>query len=116
MKKHSNKYTRIDAVNGDKISKKRGEIDNIKYYIPKKRYKLKKNEIGCLLSHIKAILRIEKDDLEFGMVIEDDINFHFKNRWDEHIEDIIKNAPVDWYIIKLHHSNYNYLNKMFVNL
>jgi len=114
LKIHSNTYQRVGAVDGRRINKRIDEIDNIKYNIPKK-YKYNKNEIGCLLSHIKTILQIEKDNIEYAMIIEDDMNFYFKNKWAETIETIIKNTPTDWNIIKLHHNNYNLLNKIYQN-
>ena len=54
LKKISNNYSRIKAIDGKKIINiNEGIIDNVKY---KNEYdNLSKSELGCLLSHLKAL-------------------------------------------------------------
>jgi len=92
-----NNYKRIDAINGNNIK--------LSY-----RYKFTKpityNEIGCTLSHFEAIKQAYNDNCEIAIICEDDINFSFLPRWKETFKEIEKNAPNNWYIIKLHDNNY----------
>lgn len=88
-------YERIEAVYGKALSE--SQIDAVfsnqladKYF----HYRLTRGEIGCYLSHIKAWQRIVEDGLDFGIVLEDDINIDalfahvpyriaaFKSAWD----------------------------------
>ncbi|SFR45626.1 glycosyl transferase, family 25 [Pseudidiomarina maritima] len=88
-------YERIDAVYGKSLTD--SEIDAAfsktladKYF----HYRLTRGEIGCYLSHVKAWQRIVDESLDFGIVLEDDINFNalfaevpqriaaFENAWD----------------------------------
>ena len=109
LEKYSSNFKRISAINGKKISDLRGdEIDGIKFKVPKNRKRPTRNEMGCLLSHIKTIEQIEKDNNDIAIIFEDDIEFTYIDKWDDTIENIIKNAPSDWSIIKLHTNNYRF--------
>jgi glycosyl transferase, family 25 len=65
----------IDAVDGKLLSKK--EINNIlsknKLYRPKYPFKINSGEIGCFLSHRKAWKQIVDQNLDAGLIIEDDV-------------------------------------------
>ena len=67
-------------------------------------------EIGCLLSHIKAIKKIHEDKCEYALVIEDDASFKYINKWGTTLKEIIEKAPKDFDVLKL----YSY--KTFDNL
>ena len=73
---------RISAVDGKKE-------DLSKY----KRFGISNNEIGCTLSHIKAINSLKDSSGEYFMICEDDISFDNLKYFNESLEDIIKDSP-----------------------
>ena len=60
--------------------------------------------IGCLLSHIKAINEINKKKYQYSIVMEDDIDLKYLNNYNNDLQKIINNAPINWEILKLHNS------------
>ena len=68
--------------------------------------------IGCVLSHMKAIRKIHEDGCEFALVFEDDVSLEYRSQWGLTIDEIIKNAPKDFEVLKLH----SWPNKQKVNL
>lgn len=92
-----NNYKRVEAVDGDNI-----KLPYRHLFTKPITYK----EIGCTLSHFEAIKRAYNDNCEIAIICEDDLNFSFLPRWKETFEEIVKNAPDNWYIIKLHDNNY----------
>jgi GR25 family glycosyltransferase involved in LPS biosynthesis len=94
-------YMRIKGVDCKLIENKYvGMIDNIKYNIDNEHHI--NGQIGCLLSHIKCFLQIINDNVDIGIIMEDDISFKYIGLWADNFDNIIKNAPSDWEIIKLH--------------
>jgi GR25 family glycosyltransferase involved in LPS biosynthesis len=96
---------RINAVDGTKF-------DNIKnVYVPEmgmwvdNNYSISKSELGCTLSHIKAITTAFQNGDEYALILEDDITFNlfYKNNI-KILDDIINKAPKDWSIIMLYSS------------
>ena len=69
-------------------------------------------EIGCALSHIKAIKTSFNNNDSICMIMEDDISFKLYKYWDKTLSDIVNNAPKDWDIIQLNTSNADELWKM----
>lgn len=110
-------YTRINAVNGKLIeerNKYKGNIDGYNYNINVKKYFVN-SQIGCLFSHIKCFDKIIEDNNDIGIIIEDDMSFKHINKWNESLDEIIKNAPDDWDIIKLHSSCIKTINFLLKN-
>jgi glycosyl transferase, family 25 len=65
-------YVRIEAILGDKLSLKKREYNRIKYNISHgKRTNLR--QVGCYLSHIKALKIFLESGDEYGLILEDDI-------------------------------------------
>ena len=62
----------------------------------------KPEEIGCTLSHMEALRKIHEDGCEFALVLEDDVSFKYRSQWGLTIDEIIKNAPKDFEVLKLH--------------
>lgn len=94
---------RISAINGKEINFSTDNIQlnnhtNILYKNFDK--KLTKGELGCTLSHIKAIYNSYNNCDNIAMIIEDDMTFTYSN-YAEDIADIISNCPNDWNIISL---------------
>ncbi len=103
----------MEAVDGRKIPNVNlGYIDL--GYIPKEfssrtgPVKFKNNgnisqaELGCTLSHIKAMLQVYQGRSDYSLICEDDISFTLLPLWSASIEDIIKRAPEGWEIISLY--------------
>lgn len=89
----------IDAVDGKKLnSLNEGTIPyknkSIKYILQKP--DVSKSELGCTLSHLKAILTAYENNDRYALTVEDDVSFSLISHWDETINDVIQNAPSDW--------------------
>ena len=92
-------FERISAVDGrmmsDEFLKKyySADLNKKNYYVP-----LTKSEIGCYISHINVCNKIVQDNLDFGIVLEDDVllepTFAF-------VPEIIPLIKYDWNYIKL---------------
>ena len=54
--------------------------------------------VGCYLSHIKTWEKILKDNVDYGLIFEDDVQFN-KYINDKKIKEYILKAPKDWDII-----------------
>ena len=67
-------FERIPAVDGRKLSENQilehysSKLNRKKYFVP-----LSKPEIGLYMSHLKACERIISENLDFGIILEDDI-------------------------------------------
>ena len=72
-------------------------------------------EIGCALSHIKAIKTSFNNNDSISIIMEDDISFKLHKYWSKTLEDVVNNAPKDWDIIQLNTSNADELWKMSQN-
>ena len=104
------KNTRIEALDGK---------DSIhKYLSPNVKHNMSIYEIGCLLSHIKAISYLKNIEGNYFMICEDDITFDNIFKVDSDLENIIKNCP-EFDILMLHKTNifgiknYNLYTKWF---
>lgn len=91
-------HYRIAGVNGHKINNT--ESDTVDGLTFKNKYNLTKSEIGCTLSHIKAITTAYKLEKEYAIICEDDVCFD-NIKLVEPISEIIKNAPQNWEILQL---------------
>lgn len=95
-------YQRITGIDGKNLN------DNLKFNINGttfiNNYKdLTKNEIGCLLSHLKAIITAYDNDLDEVLILEDDCSFDLMFFWKDKLTNILDklNKP-NWDIIKLY--------------
>lgn len=66
--------------------------------------KLSNPEMGCLLSHIKAIITAYTSGDEYAIILEDDAYFKHARLWKSSIQDIINAAPLNWNILNLYNS------------
>ena len=73
-------YEKIDAINGNELINTHGNI-------------LKKSQIGCFLSHIKAVYQIIKQNLNYALILEDDITL---SEWFPTLNQIILTIPSDF--------------------
>jgi glycosyl transferase family 25 len=65
-------YTRIDAVLGKMLTEPISAFDERRFNILTGKHK-NYGEIGCYLSHIKALKTFLKSDLDFALILEDDV-------------------------------------------
>jgi GR25 family glycosyltransferase involved in LPS biosynthesis len=64
----------LDAVDGLALSKDQiGTVYRRHLHSPRYPFELRKQEIGCFLSHRRAWQAIAGSDLEFGLIVEDDV-------------------------------------------
>jgi len=91
-------WKRIEAVNG--------KADPTIRYI-NSFSGLTNSEIGCTLSHLKALKTAYEDNLDYVLIMEDDASFDFVALWDKSLSQYIKELNCDWTILQLH-SNYEY--------
>ena len=94
----------IDLQNIDKNALYDGVIDDIKYHVKNTQKCFGKKEIAIILSHIKCLKKIVESEYDICVVCEDDTSFEYIDNWNETIDDIIKHAPKNWKILKLHTS------------
>lgn len=71
------------------------------------------NWCACTLSHLYYIFSqyFHRSNHEVICMCEDDISFEYIPQWENTLDEIIKNAPNNWSIIKLHCSNVEILKK-----
>ena len=102
-------YKRISAIDGSKIKNiKNDTIDGITFI---NNYNIRKNEIGCTLSHIKAIYNIYNNNYNIALIVEDDASFILSKLWKYKLSEFIKNIPSDWGIIQLWCNRINLTDK-----
>jgi GR25 family glycosyltransferase involved in LPS biosynthesis len=100
LSKISDKFTRILGVDGYKINNLRSDkVDNISFI---NEYKgMTKGEMGCLLSHIRAIQTSFDNGDEIAMICEDDI-YTEPYKMSVSLEEIVRNTPPDWEWLQLY--------------
>lgn len=92
-------FERIPAVDGRKLKETQilehysPELNRKKYYVP-----LSKPEIGVYMSHLKSCKKIISDNLDFGIILEDDIVL--KNGF-QLVPHILSALSIKWDYIKL---------------
>ena len=97
--------TRISGIDGNKKTNAtiitHGNLDGIEY----KNYGGNKfTELGCLLSHIKAIKYAYDNNYSETLIVEDDCYFGLMPCWDKDtLKDILSGLPSDWEIVALFH-------------
>lgn len=76
-------------------------LNNLKKNIRHSHYEFNsKGAIGCYLSHIKTWEKIIEDNVDYGIIYEDDVEINKKIN-EEIIYNYIKNLPKDWDILLL---------------
>jgi GR25 family glycosyltransferase involved in LPS biosynthesis len=97
---------RIEAYDGNNI-KKYNDI------ILKDNYGESWNEIGCSLSHVKAIKKAYENNDKEAIILEDDMSDEYKDKWELQIDEIVelsKNNNVE--SINLHCVNPKEISRM----
>jgi GR25 family glycosyltransferase involved in LPS biosynthesis len=112
LKLYFNNYYRISGVDGSKLYPNiynnkitKNVTYNLQDFKTTKQRGKSSSVIGCLLSHIKTILLVDEKGYDNAVILEDDTDLQYIPKWDTTIENIIREAPKDWDIIKLFTSN-----------
>ena len=120
LSRYVKNYSRVEAINGREYKNNNFLIDSVEYFSPNVIKNPKAR--GCSLSHIKTFKKILEDKNKFSIICEDDLSFELIDLWDITLDNIIKDCPEDWGIIKLNTSSINTLhycfrlkNKKFIN-
>jgi len=58
-------------------------------------------EYACLISHLETIRIFSETNYKNALILEDDISIDYKKYWIKTINEIIKDSPKDWEILKL---------------
>ena len=96
---------RINAYDGNKIN----EYNDLNY---NSFNNISKYEYCCTFSHLKAIKTSYENNDKISIICEDDLCIDYKKKWKYNLEDIIKNAPNDWEIIKIHCNYEKHIRKL----
>jgi GR25 family glycosyltransferase involved in LPS biosynthesis len=102
-------YKRIGAINAETMQNNSVyDEDNMEYKFHKKEgleYKITDRNVGITISHFKAINAFLNDtDVEYGIILEDDVSFEYINNFYDIVKNVIKLAPENWDIISMHSS------------
>lgn len=66
---------------------------------------LTRGEIGCALSHLSIYKKMLIEEIDFALILEDDIDFDFTCK---KLQSLVKNLPLDWECVLLgHHSRFS---------
>ncbi len=106
-------WTRVHAIDGANDSSIKYQNDFTT---------LSSSEIGCTLSHLKAIQLAYSSDHEYALIVEDDIDLHLMPFWDESLSSCLNRLnslclcyQEPWHILQLY-SNFNYAAYPFPNV
>ena len=101
-------YYRVNGIDMDNIDKnalKDGECQGIKYHINNnKLFSPRQKEIAIILSHLTAVEYVLTQKYNMAIIMEDDMSFQYIDDWNKTIQNILKTAPDNWSILKLHTS------------
>jgi GR25 family glycosyltransferase involved in LPS biosynthesis len=101
LSKNVEKYKRIRGVNGYDIKNKSHDtIDGLEFFND---FSTSLSEIGCLMSHLKAIKTAYEDGEDTVIIMEDDAYLDIINLLDFTIEELVTELPRDWEILQLAH-------------
>jgi hypothetical protein len=93
------KARRIPGIDGKKIKNlDEGEVEGIKFI---SFYLHTPSEIGCMLSHFKAVNQAYDDGHHLVFIFEDDISFDLVPHWKKTIHQMIDTFPSDWTVMNL---------------
>jgi glycosyl transferase family 25 len=94
---------RISGIDGNKINYRGDNIGDF-VFVNNDFNNNTKSELGCLLSHIKAIKYAYNNNLETVLITEDDISFELMQFWNKSLQQVINNAPTDWQVLQLYNN------------
>ena len=96
--------TFIKAINGRKILNLKKGITEDGTFFSNNDSSLLPGELGCTLSHLKAIRKAYDLNYDKVLILEDDVSFELIPLWENPLENIINNAPEDWEFLSIYKS------------
>jgi hypothetical protein len=106
LKKYGLEAIKISGVDGKKIKNfQRDCVDGMKFISYDEN--LTPSELGCILSHFKAIKQAYDDGQNIAIILEDDIGLDLIPHWETPLNEFIQKLPDNWTIINLKPSCYN---------
>jgi GR25 family glycosyltransferase involved in LPS biosynthesis len=97
---------RISGIDGKNIEDRSGgSINGINF---KNNFDLSPSQLGCTLSHLKAIKHVYEANHDICIIMEDDAMFEMLPYSNYTLDEIIKMAPSDWNIIQLYSTRKDY--------
>lgn len=76
------------------------KYDSVKFGTRKYKRKMTKGEFGCLMSHLRAINDIVKNNYPYGIIFEDDFQILSENFYKD-LDNALNNAPKDFDVLKI---------------
>ena len=76
------------------------KYDSVKFGTRKYKRKMTKGEFGCLMSHLRAINDIVKNNYPYGIIFEDDFRILSENFYKD-LDNALNNAPKNFDILKI---------------
>ena len=96
----SNNYEPVSAIDGKKLDNlESGSLNGISFI--NEYQNITPSELGCTLSHLKAIRKVYNKKYEYALIVEDDCCFDMIPFWTKSLMQVIKDAPKDWEIIQI---------------
>jgi len=84
---------RVSGIDGQELSSmQQGEANGIKYV---NQFTAQFSEIGCTLSHLKAIKRAFDDGCEHALICEDDVSFKLMSFWKHTVPELMVQLTAD---------------------
>ena len=65
-------------------------------------YKYSDGELGCMLSHIKALKELRDSNNEYALILEDDASFRLSYKWKYKLSEICNKLPKNWITCQLY--------------
>lgn len=114
MKEEIAKYNvknieRFPAVDGKLLkSVNKGEINGYTYQV---KNSISFSQFGATLSHLLLIKKIHDLNLDYALIMEDDMHFSLAPYWEKSIQDLISQTSKDWELLYLTYSNKDFFKK-----
>lgn len=94
-------YERIPAVYGKDYNLQGDHLNETTSFLNS--YELSASELGCTLSHLKAIKYAYDSGRNAVVIMEDDVCLALMPLWTKSIPEIVQTLPTDWRILQLYH-------------
>lgn len=100
-KKYNVEYKRIRAIYGKKYNLYGDTLEDGYKFV--NTYDINLSELGCTLSHLKAIKYAYDNNYPMVVIMEDDVSLNLMPLWKKSLPEIVRELPSDWKILQLHH-------------
>ena len=105
FEKNQVEFKRISAIYGKKYNFRGDQLDDGTKFV--NTYSINPSELGCTLTHLKAIKYAFDQGYQMVVIMEDDISLNLMPFWKNDLPDLVQKLPKNWKIFQLfHHCNY----------